>query len=1185
MAYPIIVNNKKQAMSTKISNNQSQRNYQQLVDAVRNRVLVLDGSMGVMIQLLSLSESEFRGELLAEHPVALKGNNDILCLTAPEKVAAIHRRYLEAGADIIETNTFNATVLSQHEYGTEHLVENINRAGAQLARAEADRFSTPEHPRFVAGSMGPTGFAASLSSDINDQGARSVDFARMSDAFEQQAGALIDGGVDLLQIETIFDALNAKTAIAGARRAMAKRGVDVPIVLSITVSDTSGRILSGHTPEAFLSIVEYARPLAVGFNCSAGPASLAPFVSRLAAISPFATIFYPNAGLPDSTGRYAETPERFAAAIEPLLANGMLNIAGGCCGTTPAHIAALREVADRYPAPRKPRDGKDVAWLAGIDEFHDDRGFINIGERCNVAGSRKFLRLIKEKNYDEAVAIARKQVEDGAMILDINMDDGMLDTPAEMEYFLRLLTADPVTASVPWMIDSSDFDTIVRALQNVPGRAIVNSISLKPGEATFLEQARIIHSLGAAVVVMAFDEEGQATTFKRKIEICGRAYRLLTEKVGFAPRDIIFDPNVLTIATGMPEHDRYALDFIRAVEWIHTTLPGAKTSGGLSNLSFAFRGNNYMRQAMHAVFLYHAIQAGMSMAIMDPATKVTYDAIPSELLTLLEDVILCRRDDATDRLLQHAAEFTSDAAGCAESTEAVSAMPVSDRLAAALVSGNDTALEADLQEAVEQFGSAHAVVEGPLMSGMERVGTLFESGKMFLPQVVKSARTMHRAVDILRPQLEAGMTAGSGKGLFLLATVKGDVHDIGKNIAAVILRCNNFRVVDLGVQVESRTIVEKALELKPDFIGLSGLISPSLNEMVNVAEALRDAGISVPLFVGGAATSEAHTALRIAPAYGEGGVVVRVGDASQNPVIASRLLADYAKEAVRIHALQQELRNEAEAAATESDSAAAQQDTARTPQWDEKEIVKPTYTGMETLEVSVGEVRKFINWTYFFNCWKVRTDTTEAQDLRKDAEAVLDEIEAAGGNMLCRAGFFAAWPEGDGLNVDGIHIPTPRQKPSADRSSQLALCDFVAPREYGDYVGCFTVTIGEKIRELLKGSCCECDSYRHILLQSVCDRLAEAASEWLHYKVRTSLWGYSPDEALDLSALKQGRYRGIRPAVGYPSLPNQQTMHLLAKLVNPSEIGVEVTENGALLPSSSVAGFYFASPKSRYFIV
>ena len=1167
-------------MHMNIRNNHTQSGCSRLAEALSNRVLVLDGSMGVMIQHLSLSEADFRGEQFREHPVPLKGDNDILCLTAPDVVAGIHRRYLEAGADIIETNTFNATVLSQQEYGTQHLVEAINRAGAQLARAEADRFSTPERPRFVAGSMGPTGHAASLSSDINDQAARSVDFVQMSHAFEQQAGALIDGGVDLLLIETIFDALNAKAAIAGARRAMAARGVEVPLVLSITVSDTSGRILSGHTPEAFLSIVEHARPLAVGFNCSAGPASLAPFVRRMAAISPFATIFYPNAGLPDSTGRYAETPERFAAAIEPLLAEGMLNIVGGCCGTTPAHIGALNALVERFPKPRQPLHGKDVAWLAGIDEFPGNRGFINIGERCNVAGSRKFLRLIKEKAYDEAVAIARKQVEDGAMVLDINMDDGMLDTPAEMEHFLRLLTADPVTASVPWMIDSSDFNTIVRALQNVPGRAIVNSVSLKPGEEAFLEQARIIHSLGAAVVVMAFDEQGQATTFERKIEICARAYRLLTEQVGFAPADIIFDPNVLTIATGMLEHDRYAIDFIRAVEWIRGNLPGARTSGGLSNLSFAFRGNNYMRQAMHAVFLYHAIRAGMSMAIMDPAAKVTYDAIPPDLLVLLEDVILCRREDATDRLLQRAAEFTPDAAGSAESAGTVRALPVGERLSAALVSGDDTALEADLQEAVELLGSAHAVVEGPLMAGMERVGALFESGKMFLPQVVKSARTMHRAVDVLRPQLEAGMSAGSGKGLFMLATVKGDVHDIGKNIAAVILRCNNFEVLDLGVQVDARTIVEKALEHRPDFIGLSGLISPSLNEMVNVAEALRRAGIKVPLFVGGAATSAMHTALRIAPAYGQG-VVVRVGDASQNPVIASRMLADFHGEEQRIRALQEELCHKAERD-TPAVAAAGTGDSP-VPQWDEARIAAPSFTGVESLEVAVGEVRRFINWTYFNTCWKVHPDSEAALELRRDADAILDEMERSRGTMLCRVGFFHAWPEGDGLRVGEVLIPTPRQNPSPLRGERLALCDFVAPREYGDHVGCFTVTIGKELRTLLAGSSCEADSYRHLLLQSVCDRLAEATSEWLHYKVRTSLWGYSPDEPLDAVAIRQGRYRGIRPAVGYPSLPDQMVMHSLARLVDPSEIGVEVTGNGALIPSSSVAGFYFASPRARYF--
>lgn len=1150
---------------------------------MNKRVLVLDGSMGVMIQRLSLSEDRFRGERFAAHPVPLKGNNDILCLTCPEAVRSIHRQYLESGADIIETNTFNATSLSQKEYGTAHLVREINLAGARLARAEADRFSTGSRPRFVAGSIGPTGFAASLSSDINDPSARSVSFNDMRDAFAEQAGALIDGGVDMLLIETVFDVLNAKAAVAGARHAMAQRGLEVPLVLSMTVSDSSGRLLSGHTPEAFLSIMEYARPLAVGFNCSAGPGPLSAYVRRLAAVSPFATLFYPNAGLPDSSGAYAETPEKFAATIAPLLRDGVLDIVGGCCGTTPEHISALAKEVERCGdvQRRRPVEG-GAAWLAGMEEFPDNRGFINIGERCNVAGSRKFLRLINEKKYDEAVAIARRQVADGAMILDINMDDGLLDAGKEMVRFVRLLAADPDVASVPWMIDSSDFNVVRVALENLTGRAIVNSISLKNGEEEFLRHAAEIHAFGAAVVVMAFDEEGQATTFNRKIEICSRAYRLLTEKVGFNPRDIIFDPNVLTVVTGMPEHDRYALDFIRAVEWIHTNLPGAKTSGGISNLSFAFRGNNYMRQAMHAVFLYHAIKAGLSMAIMDPAAKVTYDSIPQELLELLEDVILCRRPDATERLLAKAALFTADASdGSGTSDESPVITDVDKRLERALLTGESASLEVDIDEALGRHGSAHAVVEGPLMSAMEHVGELFECGKMFLPQVVKSARTMHRAVEILRPHLEAGMSQGNRKGVFLLATVKGDVHDIGKNIAAVVLRCNNFEVIDLGVQVEARAIVDAVREHRPDFIGLSGLISPSLGEMATVARTLREAGFSMPLFVGGAATSELHTALRIAPEYGDG-VVVRVSDASQNPVIASRLLADYSGEKERIRNRQRELCAGA-ATAPEKECPAL-----RPPvfDWSDEVVVPPSFTGGRTLgEVSVSEVRPLINWIYFNNCWKVAHDSAAAADLRRDADELLDSLEKQGAAMRCRIAFYPACPDGDAINVGGVEVPVPRQNPSPVRTEHLALSDFVAPRQYGDYVGCFVVTIGDCLRGMLAESECHTDSYHHILLQSLCDRLAEATSEWLHYQVRTTLWGYSPDEPYDISAICHGKYQGIRPAVGYPCLPDQRLMHTLARLVSPDEVGVSVTSNGALSPASSIAGFYIRSQRARYFSI
>lgn len=1179
-----------------------------LLNALNDRILVLDGSMGVMIQHLNLNENEFRGELLATHPTPLKGNNDILVLTRPEAIAQIHRSYLEAGADIIETNSFNANAISQREYGTSHLVHDINLAASRLARREADRFTALDgKPRFVAGSVGPTGMAASLSSDVNDPSSRDITFNQLKEAFAEQMSALIDGGVDLLLIETIFDALNAKAAIAGASDAMMQSRRNVPLILSFTLSDASGRLLSGHAIESILTLAAHAKPLAIGFNCSAGPEGLLPHLRRLSSLSPFATIVFPNAGLPDLSGNYTATPQLFASAMKQMLDERLANIVGGCCGTTPDHIRLLAEtVKATAQSPRTAADSREMPWLAGFDGFSDKMGFINVGERCNVAGSRKFLRLVKEGKWDEALEIARKQVADGAMVIDINMDDALLDTPALMVKFLRLLGSDPVTASIPWMIDSSDFTVIEQALQNVAGKAIVNSISLKKGEEEFLNEARTIARYGAAVVVMAFDEQGQAATADRKIEICSRAYRLLTEKAGFDPRDIIFDPNVLTVATGMPEHDSYAADYIQAVDWISRNLPGAKTSGGISNLSFSFRGNNYIRQALHAVFLYHAINAGLSMAIMDPAAKVTYDAIPPRLLKALDDVVLNRDAEASARLIAMAAEYTADSSNgqtAATDTNAATAAArpesVDERLQTALRNGDDTHLVDDLTEALSQGKSANDIVEGPLTQGMEIVGKLFEKGKMFLPQVVRSARVMHRAVEILRPHLEQ-QSNGKSKGLFLTATVKGDVHDIGKNIVDVVLRCNNFEVIDLGVQVDAATIVDAARRHKPDFIGLSGLISPSLNEMAVTAKALADAGINVPLFVGGAATSARHTALKIAPLYD--GVVVRVGDAAQNPVIASRLLSAPEAEARRIRELQAEICTPTADTVPTATAINVSTSSSTTPtrrphlDWEAEakagNIVAPTFVGAQTLpDIPVDEVIPYINWTYFFNCWRVHPDSREAATIKQDALNILSELRADRAVMKARVAFFGAHstaaadrivvntPDGD------ITIPTPRQRPTESRNVSLSLADYIAPDGYDDHIGSFVVTIGEKIREILRLTVESGDDYRIILLKSVCDRLAEATSERLHFATRTRLWGYSPDEPEDFDSIRRMTYRGIRPAVGYPSLPDQMLMHTLARLVSPDQIGVQVTENGALNPSASVAGFYFASPHARYFSV
>ncbi len=1155
-----------------------------LPQALSRKVLVLDGSTGVVLQRRKLSANDFAGRRFITHPYPLAGNFDILCLSRPEIVEEVHRGYLEAGADIIETNTFNSNRLSQARYGCSHLVAEINRAGAVIARRVADEYESRQPGRrcFVAGSIGPTGVAASLPADVNDPAARQVDFTELADAYAEQAAALIEGGADVLLIETIFDILNAKAAIAGVEQARVTAGSDIPFILSVTISDTTGRLLSGHTLDAFVTAVASARPLAVGVNCSAGPDGLAAYVRDLARKSPFPIIFYPNAGLPDELGQYVETPLSFASTTKTLLDEGLVNIVGGCCGTTPEHIAAIAPLA-AAAEPRTVPESPQTGWLAALDAFYDNRGFINVGERCNVAGSRKFLRLINEKNYHEALDIARKQVSAGAMILDINFDDGLLDARAEMVHFLRLLASDPVTASVPWMIDTSDFDVAEAALQNVPGKAILNSISLKHGEEEFLRRARIVRSYGAAVVVMLFDENGQATDYARKIEIAARAYRLLVDKAGFDPADIVIDPNVLPVATGMKSDDAYALDFIRAVSWIHGNLPGAKTSGGISNLSFAFRGNNYLRQAMHAVFLYHAVKAGMSMAILDPSTKVTYDAIPPELLELLEDVILMRRDDAAARLTAAAAAFSGLSVSAADSNAASTdrSAPVAERLSHALRSGDDAYLEADLDEAVGEYGSANAVVEGPLMAGMELVGKLYEEGKMFLPQVVKSARTMHRAVEILTPLLEADRPQGAAKATFLLATVRGDVHDIGKNIVKVVLECNNFRVVDLGVQVDAATIIEAIAKHKPDFIGLSGLIAPSLNEMAIVAEALERAGITLPLFVGGAATSELHTALKIAPAY-PSGLVVRLADAAQNPVVANRLMASPAEVTESVKARQRQLAEEyfARDKAPKCNAGAAKRPEI---DWKNEKITAPDFTGERVTEpLPVADVRPYINWTYFLNCWKVRPDNPAAADLLAEAEKILDEIVAAGASMQATVAFYEAHSTGDAIVAHGVTIPTPRQKPSATRSECLSLCDFIAPEGYHDHLGCFSVTIGTHLRGMLDT---EKDSYRHLLLQSVCDRLAEATSEYLHRQVRRSYWGYVPDEPDDMLAIRRGKYQGIRPAVGYPSLPDQMLMHTLARLISFDAIGVEVTPNGALSPSSTVAGFYFASPHSKYFTV
>lgn len=1232
-------------------------------EILRERVMVLDGAMGTMIQRLSGGG----------------GNNDLLVLTRPDLIASIHRMYLEAGADIIETDTFNAQRLSQAEYGTASRVREMNLAAARIARSEADRMTliTPGKPRFVAGSVGPTGKTASISPDVDDPAFRDVDFDLLEDIYLEQMTALVEGGVDLLLVETVFDALNAKAALSASRKAFALAGRTVPVMVSASVTDMSGRILSGQTVDAFLASVAPFGVFSIGLNCSFGADRMLPLIEELSAKAPFFVSAHPNAGMPDELGKYDQSPEVMAAKVRPFLEKGLVNIIGGCCGTTPEHIAAIAAVVDSVaasgPGPSAasgpgsavgPRriPGVRAPWLSGIDAFCDGGGFIKVGERCNVAGSRRFLRLVKEKNYAEALEIAAAQVRAGAMVIDVNMDDAMLDPVGEMHRFINLMASDPDISKVPVMVDSSRFEVIETALKCLQGKSIVNSLSLKEGEEVFLKRAVRVRELGAALVVMAFDEKGQADTFERRIEICSRAYRLLVEKAGFDPDDIIFDPNVLAVATGMREHDAYALDFIRSAEWIHRNLPGAKVSGGLSNLSFSFRGNNYIREAMHAVFLHYAVPAGLDMAIVNPSSSLEYAEIPEELRNIIEDVILCRREDATARLLEAASGFLDRKipAGQAPAVDC-SALSLEQRLADALRRGDETFLRDDLKEALEVLPSAQAIVEGPLMRGMTVVGDLFAQGKMFLPQVVKTARTMKSAVDFLRPYFGASSGTVPGKssnGKYLIATVKGDVHDIGKNIAAVVLSCNNFEVIDLGVMTPAEKIVSTAIEKDVDFIGLSGLITPSLDEMCNVAVKLREAGVSKPLFIGGATTSELHTAVKIAPLYD--GPVFYVRDAAQNPVIASSLMTSRRDEVIAaLRQRQEEIRRKyAERNSAGVDLASGDPVSKGTAlrgsaagvepsETSRRNVVKaPPYLGIRTLEdIPAENLLPYVNWLAFCNLWGVREGTPEADSVIADARAMLESFKGKY-TMRSQVAFYEAWGKDDsivvlhpdgcpccGLSLPGnsggrfrslrregpdaspLHnapdasslwdaastslkqgkdiastqrkrtvIPAKRQdKPGSD-GRRLSLADFIAPEGCRDHIGVFAVTVCKDFVRDLESLKTSGDDYKSLLMQSLGDRLAEAASEYLHEQVRKRIWGYSPDENLTMKQMYGAKYQGIRPAVGYPSLPDVRLMFTVSGLLDLDALGITLTENGAMYPQSSVCGLYISNPESRYFV-
>ncbi len=1173
--------------------------------------------MGTMIQQANLAEEDFRGESFRGHELDLRGANDVLVLTRPDLIAGIHRAYLQAGADIIETNTFNATSIGLAEYGLGGAVADINREAARLARNVADELETKERPRFVAGAIGPTNKTLSLSPRVEEPGYRAVTFDQVHAAYLEQAAALLEGGVDLLLIETVFDTLMAKAALLACEDAMAKASRRVPLMLSGTIVDASGRLLSGQTLEAFWTSVRHFDLLAVGLNCALGPSELRPHVQELSALADTFTVAYPNAGLPNAFGGYDLGPSEMVAVLREFLDRGWVNVLGGCCGTTPEHIAAFAEAAagaaPRVPARRDERPrfaGLDPAVLGANEGPATLRGagFVNIGERTNLTGSKRFKRLVVSGDLSAALDVAREQVAGGAQVIDVNFDDGMVDGPATMSAFLDLLASEPDVAKVPIMLDSSVFQVLSEGLKHVQGRAIVNSISLKEGEDEFLRQAAIVRRFGAAVVVMAFDETGQADTFERRVQVMERAYRLLVDRAGFQPEDIILDPNVLTVGTGMREHARYAVDFIEAVRWAKNNLPGVLTSGGVSNVSFSFRSNARVREAMHASFLFHAVNAGLDMAIVNPETLTVYDEVDPELLTLVEDVLFDRREDATERLVEYGSAHGGGAAAREEEHEWRS-WPVTERLRHALVHGIDKHVELDALEAMEELPGPLEVIEGPLMDGMNVVGDLFGSGKMFLPQVVKSARVMKRAVGALTPHLEARKAAGGRQraGKIVMATVKGDVHDIGKNIVGVVLGCNGYEVMDLGVMVPADKIIDTALAEGADAIGLSGLITPSLMEMEHVAREMTRRKVDLPLLIGGATTSRAHTAVKIAPNFS--GLTVHVPDASRAVGVVARAISDAERPALTAEVREQYETIRAQHAARQDargilDLRAARDRAPRYTDW--SHVVRPKAPGVTVLNpYPLGDLLAVIDWGPFFSAWElpgrypqVLDDPQRgpaARDLFEDAQAMLKRA-LAGGWLEARAvfGLFPAASRGDDIVVyadesrarDDRVLPTLRQQ-TAKREGQpnLALSDFVAPETSSaeDWVGAFAVSIhgaeqqGARFRA-------ESDDYSAILLTTLADRLAEALAERLHQRVRTEFWEYAAGEDLSNEDLIAERYRGIRPAPGYPACPDHRTKRDIFELLGATAAtGIQLTEGLSMTPPSAVSGLYIAHPESTYF--
>jgi len=1187
-----------------------------LTAQLQQRILILDGGMGTMIQGCKFTEEDFRGSRFADWPSDLKGNNDLLCMTQPERIKELHKGYLDAGADIIETNSFNATSIAMADYDMQDLAREINVAAARVARQAADEASTPDKPRYVAGVLGPTNRTASISPDVNDPGYRNTNFDKLVEAYLEALDGLVEGGIDLILIETIFDTLNAKAAVFAVDQYCYENDLDLPVMLSGTITDASGRTHTGQTTEAFYNSLRHARPISVGLNCALGPMELRPYIEELSRISETYVSAHPNAGLPNEMGEYDLDPATMAKEIRGWAEKGFLNIIGGCCGTTPEHIAAMAEAVADLP-PRQLPEIEVACRLSGLEPctISKDSLFVNVGERTNVTGSKRFLRLIKEEDYDAALDVARDQVENGAQIIDINMDEGMLESAECMVKFLNLVASEPEISKVPIMIDSSKWEVIEAGLKCIQGKGVVNSISMKEGEEAFLHQARLLRRYGAAVIVMAFDEEGQADTRERKVEICTRAYKLLTEEVNFPPEDIIFDPNIFAIGTGIEEHNNYAVDFIEAVGDIKRTLPHAMISGGVSNVSFSFRGNDTVREAIHAVFLYYAIKNGMDMGIVNPSMLAIYADIPEELRNAVEDVVLNRREDSTEVLLDLAEKYRGSGAEKVKKEDlAWREWEVEKRLQHALVKGIADYVEEDTELARQNATRPLHVIEGPLMDGMNVVGDLFGEGKMFLPQVVKSARVMKKAVAYLLPYMEKEKeelgTQDEANGKILMATVKGDVHDIGKNIVGVVLQCNGYDVVDMGVMVPCEKILETAKAEKVDIIGLSGLITPSLEEMVHVASEMQRLGMNLPLMIGGATTSRIHTAVKIDPAYQE--AVVHVADASRAVGVASKLLSKTAKadyvaelketyEGLRVRRKQQQV-----------DRSLISIEQARQhrfqPDWSGYTPPEPKVKGLKVFDdYPLEDLVQRIDWTPFFRSWELagkfpriledEVVGTEATKLYRDAQAMLEKIVEE--KWLTARAVIGFWPANSVMDdIELYRNPGDKEafmtlhhlRQQLDRSKNdkpdFCLSDFIAPRETGltDWLGGFAVTAGSGIDEHVARFEADHDDYSSIMIKALADRLAEALAERMHEKVRKEYWGYANNEALSNQDMISEKYQGIRPAPGYPACPDHTEKALLWELLDPEQnAGMTLTESYAMLPAAAVSGWYFSHPEAKYF--